>query len=57
MKHSKLYSLERRKHRAGDVVQRFGSFKKNVPEVLLPMNEWYALGSPNEVELRVELKK
>lgn len=50
----KLYNLKRNKSRQGDVVQRFGDFKKGGPTVLIPENEWMALGQPEEVMVTVK---
>lgn len=45
-----VYLLERRKHRPGDLVQRFGDHRiKHQPTVLIDNETWVSIGKPNKV--------
>jgi len=43
------YEIKRNKPKPGDVVARFGDWKKGEPTVLIEMHKWVNIGKPDQV--------
>lgn len=48
------FVLQRKKWKPGQVVQRFGDWTKGEPCVIIPIPQWQAMGSPEQVKVEVD---
>lgn len=48
-----IFTLDRRAWKPGDVVARFGDWRKGEPTVMIDNNRWVALGKPDTVKVVV----
>lgn len=46
--------LKKQKHKPGNVVQRFGDWRKGEPSVIIDNARWLRYGSPETVKVVIE---